>query len=93
LLFDEVGYIANFSKLPVWLQEGYPDYIAKRSFDFDKNLTQFNNNEWRLTTRSGLYVRYHLYMSYLIDKKGFAIGDIFKQIPNESQIIEGLKAL
>ena len=93
LLYDEVGYISNFINYPRWFQDGYPDYIAKKSFDFKNNLSQFKNNEKRLTVQSGLYVRYHLYMAYLMDIKKHSIKDIIKNTPNESDIVHSLRSL
>ena len=93
LLYDEVGYISNFIKYPKWFQEGYPDYIAKENFNFKNNLMQFKKNEKRLTVQSGLYVRYHLYMTYLIDIKKQSIQEIIKNTPKESDIILSLKSL
>ena len=68
---QHTGYISNFIDLPRWLSDGYPDYIAKQSFDFESNLAQFKNNKWRLSEESGLYVRYHLFVSFLLDKYGY----------------------
>lgn len=90
LLYDEVGYISNFVNYPRWFQEGYPDYIAKKTFNFKDNLMQFKNNEKRLTVQSGLYVRYHLYMAYLMDVKKQSIQDVIKSTPEESAIIDSL---
>ena len=92
LLYDEVGYVSNFINYPRWFQDGYPDYIAKKSFDFKKNLLQFKRNEKRLTVQSGLYVRYHLYVAYLIDIKGYTIKEIIKNIPDESDIVLSLES-
>ncbi len=92
LLYDEVGYISNFINYPRWFQDGYPDYIAKNSFDFEDNLVQFKNNEKRLTVQSGLYVRYHLYVAYLMDIKGYPIKEIIKNIPDESDIVHSLES-
>ena len=92
LLYDEVGYISNFINYPRWFQDGYPDYIAKNSFDFKKNLMQFKRNEKRLTVQSGLYVRYHLYVAYLMDIKGYTIKEIIKNTPDESDIIHSLES-
>lgn len=92
LMFDRVGVISSFTELPKWVREGYPDYIAKKSFDFEDNLGQFNNNEWRLTEKSGLYVRYHLFVSLLIDKNGYTIDDILNNPPHKAEIINTLKS-
>ena len=93
LLYDEVGYISNFISYPRWFQDGYPDYIAKNYFDFKKNLMQFKRNENRLTVQSGLYVRYHLYVAYLMDIKGYTIQEIISNIPDELDIIHSLESL
>jgi len=93
LLYDEVGYISNFINYPRWLQDGYPDYIAKNSFDFKNNLLQFKRKKQRLTVQSGLYVRYHLYVAYLMDIKGYTIKEIIKNIPDESDIVHSLESL
>jgi len=92
LLYDEVGYISNFINYPRWFQDGYPDYIAKNSFDFENNLMQFKSNKKRLTVQSGLYVRYHLYVAYLMDIKGFTIKEIIMDIPDESDIVHSLES-
>jgi hypothetical protein len=76
LMFEEVGYINNFLQHPKWVQEGYPDYVPKGTFDFEANLAQFSSGHIRLSERSaqrGLYVRYHLYMACLIDRQGLSI--------------------
>lgn len=92
LLYDEVGYISNFINYPRWFQDGYPDYIAKKSFNFKDNLMQFKNNQKRLTVQSGLYVRYHLYMAYLMDIKKYSIKEIIKNTPDESDIVHSLRS-
>ena len=90
LLYDEVGYISNFINYPRWFQDGYPDYIAKKYFDFGDNLVQFKNDEKRLTIQSGLYVRYHLYVAYLMDIKNYSIREIIENTPDESDIVHSL---
>ncbi len=92
MIYDRVGVIANFTDLPQWLQEGYPDYIAKEYFDFEDNLQQFRNDEWRLTEESGLYVRYHLFVSLLIDKKGYTLEELLKNAPNKVEVMNILKS-
>jgi hypothetical protein len=91
LVIDEVGFIHNLTQLPRWLSDGYPDYIAKKSFDFEDNLAQFKANKWRLTEKSGLYVRYHLIVSLLIDQRGYSIRDILKEIPQKKEMINTLQ--
>lgn len=92
IIFDRVGVIANFTDLPKWLREGYPDYIAKKSFDFEDNLGQFRNNEWRLTEKSGLYVQYHLFVSLLIDKKGYTLEELLANPPSKVDVTNILES-
>jgi len=90
MVIDQIGLIEHMTQLPRWLEDGYPDYIAKKTFDFGDNLAQYKRNEWRLTKESGLYVRYHLFVAYLMDKKGDSIEYILKKIPDETAINEAL---
>jgi len=53
---------------------------------------QFKKNEKRLTVQSGLYVRYHLYVAYLMDIKGYTIKEIIKKTPYESDIVHTLES-
>ncbi len=92
MMYDRVGVIAHYRDLPKWLREGYPDYIAKKSFDFEDNLKQFKNNEWRLTEKSGLYVQYHLFVSLLIDKKGYTLDELLKNAPSKVELIKILES-
>lgn len=82
--------VLSFTSIPHWLKEGYADYVAKESFDFEKNIEQYIANEWRLTTESGLYVRYHLMLAYLINHKGMSLKKIMANPPNEQDILSEL---
>ena len=74
-------------KHPVWLREGYADYIAKDgSFDFSKNQLMLRNNAPELDPEKGLYRYYHLLVAYLLDKKGMKIKDIYQNPPEEEML-------
>jgi len=81
-------------RYPRWLIEGYADYIGKGDdFDFDENLRMFKANAPELDPEKGLYRRYHLYVSYLLEKKKKSIKEVFADPPNEEDILEELKIL
>ena len=67
---------------PVWLREGYADYIAKDgNFDFNENLKLLHSNAPELDPKQGLYRYYNLFVAYLIDKKGLNIKLLYGQTP------------
>jgi hypothetical protein len=71
LVADQLGAIAYW-RLPSWKNEGYADYIAKgNDFDFDRVAAQFRRGDRELDpVRSGMYLRYHLLVAYLLDYRG-----------------------
>ncbi|SMF63171.1 hypothetical protein SAMN02745866_04074 [Alteromonadaceae bacterium Bs31] len=93
MMAKKQGVFYSFASIPHWLTEGYADHVAKATFDFDKNLEQFISNEWRLSAESGLYVRYHLMLLYLLDYKGLSLEQIMANPPNEKAILSELKIL
>jgi hypothetical protein len=71
MLARRIGRLA-YARLSRWQVEGYADYVAKGgTFSFDENLAAFQADDPRLDPRrSGLYLRYHLLVQYLIGHKG-----------------------
>ena len=65
-----IGRLAYY-KLPVWIKEGYADYVGKGGeFDFQDNLKKFKAGDKELDPlKSGLYLRYHLLVAYELDIK------------------------
>lgn len=59
-------------RLTTWQREGYADYVAKaEAFDYDAVRRDFRANAVALDPlRSGLYLRYHLLVAHLLDRKG-----------------------
>jgi hypothetical protein len=92
MMRDETGLAAYYLSTPNWLEEGFADYTAKRSFDFANNLEEFKTGQKRLSKASALYVRFHLYVAYLIDIRGRSIADLLAQPPEEPQIVAELRA-
>jgi hypothetical protein len=67
----EVHLLGRYAyiRLPAWKREGYADYVARDSgFVFAKRLAAFQNNAPEMDPqRSGLYLRYQLFVSYLLN--------------------------
>lgn len=82
-----------FIRYPLWLEEGYADYVGKGG-DFE-----FNENQQLLVTesplmdyqKSGVYRRFHLEVFFLIHKKGLTVEQIFANPPNEGDLIKEIK--
>lgn len=64
----------HYARLQRWQVEGYADYVGKAgAFDFDQTLAAFRAGTRQLDPkRSGLYLRYHLLVAYLLDHQGMA---------------------
>jgi hypothetical protein len=78
-------HFGRFKSYPVWLREGYADYIGKGGdFNFDENVKLWHNNAPELDPAKGLYRLYHLKVAYLLDKKQKSIKQVYMNIPNDS---------
>jgi hypothetical protein len=67
-------------RLPAWKNEGYSDYLAKGpGFRFDEAARQLRQGDPEMDpARSGLYLRYHLLVSFLLDEKGLSVTELFE---------------
>lgn len=90
MMSDKVGEFDFQFNTELWVREGYADLIGKSSFDFSDNIQQLENGEWRLTEESGLYVRYHLFVEYLLKEKGLTMKDLILNPPKKSAVLEEL---
>jgi hypothetical protein len=79
LVRRELGTIKQW-QLPEWKNEGYADYVAKGSdFDYGQVREQLRRGERDLNpTQSGLYLRYHLLVAYLLEKKKIGVDELFR---------------
>jgi len=98
LVARELG-IVKYWQLPAWKNEGYADLVGKGGeFDYEQAREQLRRNEKELDpARSGLYLRYHLLVAYLLDHKGTSIADLlnrdFDQTQLEAEILAPQAAL
>jgi hypothetical protein len=61
----------GYSRMPVWIVEGYADYIAKGKTDLKDLLKKYRQKSIEMDpVHSGLYLRYQLFVAWLIEKKG-----------------------
>ena len=75
LLARELGALKQW-QLPAWKNEGYADLVAKGGeFDYERAREQLRRGDRELDPkRSGLYLRYHLLVAYLLERKGLSVG-------------------
>ena len=88
MLARRIGRL-RYARLQRWQVEGYADYVGKAGeFDFDKTLAAFRAGTRELDPkRSGLYLRYHLLVAYLLDREGMT-PDALLAGPIEREDIE-----
>jgi hypothetical protein len=68
----------GYARLPQWLDDGHADYIA-REIDLGAALSGLKSGARELDPqRSGLYIRYHLMVAYLINKKGLSVPTLME---------------
>ena len=93
MIADHVGSFA-YVRLPDWKNEGYCDYVAKGgAFSFDDELRKLRAGDPELDpARSGLYLRYHLLVAYLLDKKGVSPRELLERDFDSSTIERELLA-
>jgi hypothetical protein len=79
LVARELGAI-GFLSLATWKNEGYADLIAKGGeFDFERAREQLRRGDRDLDPkRSGLYLRYHLLVAYLLERRGMGVRDVLR---------------
>jgi hypothetical protein len=69
-----IGWI-RYYRLPVWVREGYADYVGKgRSLNYREARRAFLAGARDLDpARSGLYLRYHLLVAHYLDKEHWTV--------------------
>ena len=92
--------ISDFGKIPIWKNEGYPEYIARRNED-QTNLSiniarlieieKLNKNDWGISfadsaSTSREYYNYWILMQYCIGIKKMTYKQILKDTTKEESI-------
>lgn len=74
---------------PSYILEGYADYIAKRpDFDYERYKEMYLTNDRLMDPENGLYHKYHLYVAFLIDKKGYSFSQLVNEKPDLNDTLE-----
>jgi len=84
----------RYLRLPAWKREGYADYIGKGAhFNFADQVAAFRRGAWEMDpARSGLYLRYQLLVTYVMDQKGASAQTLLTQPFDESALENELRA-
>ena len=76
-------------KVPTHILEGYADYIGKSTeFDFDEYYSKWETNAAIMNPENGLYNKYHLFVAYLMDKKGMSFKQLVETKPELTRMEE-----
>jgi hypothetical protein len=68
-----------FWRLPAWVTEGYADYVGKGRLDVPAALAELKASAPEMDPqRSGLYLRYHLLVAYLLDVRKVPVQELLE---------------
>ncbi len=93
LVGHAVGPI-RYWRLPVWIREGYADYVGKgRRFDYGQARRAFLAQARDLDpARSGLYLRYHLLVAHYLDRQQWTVQDLLTTALSQRVAEEAVRA-
>jgi hypothetical protein len=82
-------------RLPAWKQEGYADYVARDGdFHFREQLAAFQRDAREMDpTRSGLYLRYQLLVTYLLEIKGITLEALLTRAFNQTSLEQEIRGM
>jgi hypothetical protein len=93
----EVRLLGRYAyiRLPAWKREGYADYIARDSeFVFAERLAAFQINTPEMDPQgSGLYLRYELFVAYLLDVAHLPPEEMLTDSFDETALEHTLRAI
>jgi hypothetical protein len=80
--------------LPVWVREGYADYVGRASdFDYeDARAALVGGIRRRLHPQSGAYLRDVLLVAHLLDREGWPVQAMLRAPPDEKSVEERVRA-
>jgi hypothetical protein len=85
--------LLGFWRLPRWVNDGYADYVA-RDIDLPAALASFKQGARELDpARSGLYLRYQLMVSFLLNVRGAALEELLNGRYDAAAIEQALRSL
>jgi hypothetical protein len=87
-----LGLLA-YARLPKWVNDGYADYVA-RDIDLDAALQGLKNGVRELDPlRSGLYLRYHLMIAYLLNVRRTPLKGVLQRVDDGRDVEQALSSL
>ncbi len=94
LLRNRVGWLAD-RRIPVWIKEGYCEYVADGSAIDHRTGLSLVTSEFPVFTPGLNNFRYRLAVEYLINDQHMPIDEIIRQPPDfrkvETEVIAGLR--
>lgn len=91
----EVHHLGRYGywQLPVWKREGYADYVGRDgNFRFQEQLAAFQRSAVEMDPqRAGLYLRYQLLVTYLLDIRGLTPHQMLIQPFDQSSLERDLQ--
>jgi hypothetical protein len=80
LIADRLGAF-HYWRLPAWKNEGYSDFLAKGAdFSYEDTVRRFRAGDAEMDPiRSGLYLRYHLFVAHLLLKRRLSVAEMLDQ--------------
>jgi hypothetical protein len=92
MIAERLGAV-RYWRLPVWKDEGYSDYLAKgRDFSFQDAARGLERGDADLDpARSGLYLRFHLYVNFLLRKKGKSVAELLERDFDPTELAAEIK--
>ena len=83
----------GYARLPQWVDDGHADYVA-RDIDLDQALRAFKAGAKELDPlKSGLYLRFHLMVAYVLEKERIAAAVVLEHPPERDAIERKLATL
>ncbi|HEY8943682.1 MAG TPA: hypothetical protein VIM73_05440 [Polyangiaceae bacterium] len=91
MVADHLGLIAG-RRLPVWLREGYAEYVARReTFDYHATRTALIAGDEGVAVRDR-YWKYLLLVSHLLDREGLDVRAVLNDPPDPHEVEARVRA-
>jgi hypothetical protein len=92
-LTEEYLGIVAMHRLPAWVREGYADYVGRgHTFDYRATREAFLRGDAELDPRaSGLYLRYVLLVSHLLDREGWDVPSLLRHPPDRGALEQRIR--
>lgn len=85
-----LGQVAYFLRLPIWVREGYADYVARGgqgALDLRQAAAQVRSGAREMDpARSHLYLRYHFLVAYLLDVEHLSVRELLHSPPAQAAV-------